>query len=96
MSVAPEPILRAGNETVTWACVFCRNQTLKKDVSVKMVNEVMEAIHEVPRMLANWERHDIAELRTHLGCFMASRWEGAPDLVAFFDQRLKEYSKSQD
>lgn len=55
-----------------------------------MINDVMEAIHEVPRMLIDWEHHDLAEVRTHLACFPASRWPGAPDLVSCFNHRLKD------
>jgi hypothetical protein len=91
MSIAPEPILRAGNDTISWACIFCRNQTLHEGVAIRMLNDAMEAIHEIPRMLIDWERHDVDEVRMHLGCFPASRWPGAPDLVAYFDQRLKDY-----
>ena len=65
MSIAPEPILRAGNETVYLACIFCRKQTLQDAAPVKMINGLMEAIHEVPRMLIDWERHNLAELRMH-------------------------------
>jgi hypothetical protein len=89
--VAPEPILRAGNDTVSWACIFCRNQTLQDRVSVKMINEVMEAIHEIPRMMIDWERHNLEEVRIHLRCFNSSRWPGAPNLVAYFDNRLKDF-----
>jgi hypothetical protein len=56
-----------------------------------MINDEMEAIHEVPRMLVDWERHDLAEVRMHLGTFQSSRWPGAPNLVAYFDQKLKEF-----
>ncbi|HZV33954.1 MAG TPA: hypothetical protein VFB72_05200 [Verrucomicrobiae bacterium] len=89
MSIAPEPILRAGNDTISFACIFCRNQTLGATFSAKMINEVMEAIHEIPRMLIDWERHTLSELRMHLACFPASSWPGAPDLVGYFDNRLK-------
>jgi hypothetical protein len=89
--IAPEPILRAGNDTISWACIFCRNQSLTEGMSLKMVNEVMEAIHAVPQMLTNWSGHDLAEVRLHLGCFSSSRWPDAPNLVLYFDQKLKEY-----
>ena len=95
MSIAPEPILRAGNDTVAWACIFCRNQTLREDAPVKMLNDAMEAIHEIPRMLVDWDHHDEAEVRAHLGCFPAARWPGAPDLVKYFDQKLKEYGEEK-
>jgi hypothetical protein len=91
MSIAPESILMAGNDTVSWACIFCRNQTFREGAPMKMINEAMEAIHEVPRMLIDWEGHDLAEVRTHLGCFPASRWPGAPDLVDYFDRKLTEF-----
>ena len=91
MSIAPEPILRAGNNTVSWACVFCRNQTLREGTSVKMINDAMEAIHEVPRMLIDWEHHNLAEVRTHFACFPAFRWPGAPDLVSYFNEKLREF-----
>jgi hypothetical protein len=91
MSIAPTPILRAANDTVSWACIFCRNQSLHAGVSVRMLNDAMEAIHEVPRMVIDWDSHDVAEIRTHLGCFPASRWPGAPDLVAYFDRKLEDF-----
>ncbi len=91
MSLAPEPILRAGNDTVSWACIFCRNQTLRDGTPTKMINDVMEAIHEVPRMLIDWDRHNLEQLRTHLACFPASRWPGAPDLVSHFNRKLGEF-----
>jgi len=40
MSVAPEPILRAGNETVSWACIFCRNQTLQDGAPTKIRDQI--------------------------------------------------------
>jgi len=96
MSIAPEPILRAGNDTVSWACIFCRNQSLASTVSAKMINDVMEAIHEVPRMLVDWDRHDLAEVRMHLAGFTASRWPGAPDLVSHFDRKLREFGYDEN
>ena len=96
MSIAPEPILRAGNDTVSWACIFCRNQTLCDGAPAKLINDAMEAIHEVPRMLIDWEQHDLAEVRTHLACFPASRWPGAPDLVSYFDRKLREFGYDEN
>jgi hypothetical protein len=91
MSIAPEPILRAALDTVGWACIFIRNQTIREGASTKMINDTMEAIHAVPQMLTHWRSDTLQEMRIHFGCFQASRWQGAPDLVAFFEQRLKDY-----
>ena len=95
MSIAPEPILRAGNDTVSWACIYCRNQTLREGAPAKMLNDLMEAIHEVPRMLVDWDRHNLEEVKMHLKCFPAVRWPGAPDLVKHFEQKLKDYSENE-
>lgn len=91
MTLAPEPILRAGLDTVGWACIFIRNQTIGDGAPTKMINDAMEAVHAVPQMLTHWHADTLREMRVHLGCFPASRWPGAPDLVAFFEQRLKDY-----
>ena len=88
--IAPEPILRAGLDTVSWACIYARYQSLNEGCNVKEMNEVMEAIHEVPRMLMSWSDTRLREVRTHLGCFSSERYAGSPDLVTYFNTRLAE------
>ena len=56
-----------------------------------MINDAMEAIHAVPQMLTDWRPDTLREIRIHFGCFPAVRWPGVPDLVAFFNKRLKDY-----
>ena len=68
------------------------------DVPIQQVNELMEAIHEAPAMLMNWDFHDLDELQTHLDCFRTLHWRqwtdesvvDIPDLVQCFAQRLSE------
>ena len=64
---------------------------LARGAQTKMINDAMEAIHAVPQMLTDWRPDALRDIRIHFGCFPASRWPGAPDLVAFFEQRLREY-----
>ena len=90
MALAPKPILLAGLETCHWAWVHVRNATLSPSVDGKHINEVAEALHEIPFFLMNWERTSLDDLRLHLRCFDARRWPG-PDFLQYFDQRLKEY-----
>lgn len=96
MSLAPDPIVRAACDTVHWACVFCRNATLREGVSREMINEIMEAIHEVPVMILHWDERTLWEIRTHLGCFHADRWPEAPDLERRFNERLKEFGYQEE
>ncbi len=102
MNIAPEPILKAGLMTVHWATVFARNWTLSPDVPVKMVNDLMEAIHEVPTILMHWNEYDETSFDTiilHLSCFNHAAWKqrvddnkfNVPNLVVFFQDRLQEY-----
>jgi hypothetical protein len=69
---------------------------LNAGVSVPMLNDAMEAIHEVPRMVVDWDGRDVAEIRTHLACFPASRWPGAPDLVAYFERKLEDFGHDKN
>ncbi|MBN2292256.1 MAG: hypothetical protein JXM70_07520 [Pirellulales bacterium] len=99
MTLAPELILKAGLWTLHWATVFCRNATLHPDVPVKMVNDLMEAIHEVPSILMHWdEKRSLDEILLHLSCFDKRLWKErvdndkyfVPNLVGFFQDRLQD------
>jgi len=91
---APQPVLKATMQTIHWATVYCRNLTLQKDLDSRaQVNDMMEAIHEIPTFMTDWNDSRLEEIRTHLGCFHSSRWEGSPDLVSYFNQRLDEASQ---
>ena len=91
--IAPEPILRAAHATIAYGCIFIRNQTLSENVSIQMVNDMMEALHDIPQQLSNWNTSSVDNLRIHLACFPCAVWDGSPDLVTFFKQRLAESSQ---
>ena len=91
MATAPQPILLAGLRTLHWALIHVRNATLSPTVDRKHINEVAEALHEIPAFLMDWEHSSLDELRLHLRRFDATRWPGPPDSVQFCDQRLLEY-----
>lgn len=88
---APPHVMRAGLETVSWLCIYGRNQSLQPECQIKEMNDLMEAVHEVPRMLMSWNEGRLREIRTHLGCFHSERFPGSPDFVAYFDRRIEEY-----
>jgi len=78
------------------ATVYCRNYTLQKHPSSKQINELMDAIHEVPMMLFRWDENKIHELKNHLACFDNSKWENSPDLVAVFEYSLERCLNEQE
>jgi hypothetical protein len=79
-SIAPEGVLRAALDVIGLACVFVRNSTLHESCSVKMLNDLMEAIHDVPHQLVTWDDERLELLRLHLRCFDSSLYDGAPNL----------------
>ena len=99
MNMAPEPVLNAALMTLHWAAIFARNWTCRPDVPVKMVNDLMEAIHEVPAILMHWNaQNSLDMLITHLSGFDQESWKqqvnneifNVPNLVGFFQDRLRE------
>jgi hypothetical protein len=101
VNIAPEPILKAGLMTLHWATVFARNWTYSPDVPVKMVNDLMDAIHDVPSQLMHWnEGHSFHMLIQHLSSFDDKSWKvqvddkkfSIPKLADFFRERLQEFS----
>ena len=94
MDTPPAPILEATLYTLHIALIQARNCSLKRTPeAAKQANDFMEAVHEIPRMLYHWSRHDVADLRMHFGCYHFSRWpEYSPDLVKVFDTKLAELS----
>lgn len=105
MTLAPEPILKAALMTLHWAIVFGRNSTLCPNVPVEMVNDLMEAIHEVPSTLVHWkEKYSLDEILLHLSGFDERSWKqrvdndifSVPNLVEFFQDRLKEFGGEGD
>lgn len=103
MNIPPEPILHATLATLHHATVACRNWTLRKDVPIQMVNDLMEAIHEVPAFLADWDRHSVDEISLHLSGFDAKSWRGRVDqqvfhvfdLVEVFQDRREQFEETR-
>jgi hypothetical protein len=92
---APSYVMRAGLETVSWLCIYGRNRSLDPTCEIKEMNDLMEAVHEVPRMLMSWNERRLREIRIHLGCFHTERFPGSPDFVAYFNRRLEEYKTAE-
>lgn len=80
--------------------VFCRNYTAGKNVDPRLIYEMMDALHEIPEILNRWGGDNNADkLREYFGYFDSKKWchgddaPHPPDLVRFFDQKLKEYQR---
>ena len=103
MKLAPEPILHAVLYTVHRATVSCRNWSLSDDISREQINELMEAVHELPQIVRNWDSSSLDEIMTHLRCFEPAKWRAridtelhsVPDVAEIFQQQMGEYESEK-
>jgi hypothetical protein len=91
MNVAPNHILSATNQTISLACAHVRNITLSENHSSQQINQIMEAIHDIPTQLCDWHDDSLSKLRNHLASFDHSLWPGCPNFTLIFEQLLQEY-----
>ena len=89
-SLAPEPILRAALRVFHVAAYTTRNWTLSEDISRKQINDLWEAIHEIPDLVKRWrgDEESLRELRMYLKEY-DERWS-FPKLEEVFDQALND------
>ena len=94
MKEAPRHVFKAALDTIKWATVYCRNYTLKPDADIKQINELMEAIHDIPDQLYRWDNNGLDSIRLHLRCFDHTKWTGSPNLERYFNDAIDGASRS--
>lgn len=65
-TMAPEPILRAALQVLFVAAYTSRNWTLTEEVSREQLNDLWEALHEIPDLLRRWREGAEGELLMYL------------------------------
>jgi hypothetical protein len=98
----PNHVLKSAHWTLYWAMVFCRNYTAGKNADIRLVYEMMDALHAIPEILNRWGGHNnVDTLRMYFGCFNHAKWRKPedtpqpPDLVAVFNQKMDEFNKTE-
>ena len=94
----PVAVHRAALHTLYRAMVFCRNFATNPNANIAVVQDLMDALHEVPCILDRWGTYDnsVEKLRLYFGCFNHQKWkneeawENPPDLVLVFNDKLRE------
>ena len=82
MALPPDHILRGALRVLFISAVYTRNWTLADEVSRKQINDLWEAIHEIPDLLTRWRDDAEEELLMYLREYKES-W-GEPDLEAAY------------
>lgn len=85
--LAPEPILRAALRVVHVAAYTTRNWTLGEEVSRKQINDLWEAVHEVPSLVTRWGPGAESELLMYFDEY-DHKWPD-PGLRHIYEQHLK-------
>lgn len=88
--IAPEPILRAALRVVFVASYTTRNWTVNDAVSRKQINDLWEAIHNVPDLVCRWRADAEEELLRYFAEYDA-KWPD-PCLHQIYEQTLRQAS----
>lgn len=95
MSLAPEPYLSACLAVIREAIIWCRYGHWHQRLSPEQTADLMDAIHNIPELMKNWERCDIEWLRSSLQ-YYDRKWAHSqgPSLLAIFDSAIMKNSFS--
>ncbi len=86
-TMAPEPILRAALEVLFVAAYTSRNWTLTNEVSREQLNDLWEALHEIPDLLRRWREDAERELLMYLDEY-DSKWP-SPAFRELYEEALR-------
>ena len=85
--IAPEPVLKAALRVLHVAAYTTRNWTVSDEVSRKQINDLWEAIHEIPDLLKRWNPNAEGELVGYLKEY-GKKWDD-PNLLGIYELALK-------
>jgi hypothetical protein len=87
--VAPEPYLSACMTVIYRAVLHARLLGYSGTVDAAHIADLMDAVHNIPDLVRNWERCDIEMLRVFLKDY-EEKWasRGGVPLCEIFDQRV--------
>ena len=87
MAIFASPsVLRAALRVLFVCSYTTRNWTLSEEVSRKQINDLWEAIHEIPDLLCRWTNDSESELLSYLDEY-DNKWP-EPKLRAIYQQAL--------
>lgn len=67
MDLPPRNILKAALDVLSVCSYTTRNWTLNDEISRKQINDLWEAVHEIPSLVTRWHPDAEKELLMYLG-----------------------------
>jgi hypothetical protein len=89
MAIAPEPYLSALTAVLDRAILFCRNYNWSPDFPHEHTADLMDAIHNIPAAIQDWQPWHADFLRDYLQTY-ESKWlpNGGLSLCQLFDETV--------
>jgi hypothetical protein len=81
VAVAPEPYLSACMAVLSWASLACRAWGWSGEVTAEHLADLMDAIHNIPDLVQDWERCDVELLRKSYLLAYQQKWAGRGGLA---------------
>jgi hypothetical protein len=94
MALPPERELRASLRVLTWAILEARAWAWQKQVPVEQLADLMDAVHNIPAFLEQWESCDQALFMAVLNDF-EQKWASSSGLAlrSIYEQAMNEQSE---
>jgi hypothetical protein len=89
VALAPEPYLSACLAAIREAVLGARFYSWRRSAPPEQIADLMDAIHNIPSHLKNWENCDIEWLRGSLRAYDEKWAEGQSWLLAAFDKAIE-------
>jgi hypothetical protein len=89
MTLPPDDVLRGALRVLFIGGVYTRNWTVSDEVPRKQINDLWEALHEVPDLLTRWREDAEGELLMYLREYQ-EKWP-EPDLEAAYRDGISRH-----
>jgi hypothetical protein len=88
--IAPEPYFSALIAVIHRAILHARLMGLSTEVNANHLADMMDAIHNIPNCVIDWERCNVEALRADLVNLYDNKWSGISNLsmCEVFDRAL--------
>ena len=87
MATAPEPFFSAGMYVLHWTFLKARMWGWSGSVNPAMLADLMDAVHNLPHMIAHWTDETDERLRLELSTF-DQRWPEMAFLISHYENAL--------
>ncbi len=93
MAIAPEPQLRACLRVIYMASLDARVAGWGGDVNAERLADLMDAIHNIPGLILNWENCDEDLLKSMLLDYEQKWRDEGPSLYTLYEQELSSQDR---